>query len=63
MQKEVSSGLPLGSILSHVLFHCFLGIWMMGQETDWLISFVDDTKLGEAEAVLNDSCRVQMIEW
>lgn len=34
MQKEVSSGLPLGSILSHVLFHCFLGIWMMGQETD-----------------------------
>ena len=60
MWKEACCGLPLGSILSHVLPHQLLGMWTLGrrqaatgQEAGWL-SFADDIQLGKAEAVLND---------
>lgn len=58
--KEVCCGLPLGSILSHVLPLHLLGMWTLGrrqaatgQEAGWL-SFADDIQLGKAEAVSND---------
>lgn len=53
MWKEVCCGLPLGSILSHVLPHHLLGMWTIGLEAGWL-SFADDIQLGKAEAVLSD---------
>ena len=46
--KEVSSGLPRGSILS--------------REAGRLMSFADDTRLGGAGGVLNDRARLQMLE-